>query len=45
MGNYKCSHSIRASRGNNGDYFIERIKLKYGQTLDIIAIDTGLLQV
>lgn len=37
-------HSIRASRGNNGDYFIERIKLKYGQTLDIIAIDTGLLQ-
>uniref|UniRef100_A0A9I9CJ83 Uncharacterized protein n=1 Tax=Cucumis melo TaxID=3656 RepID=A0A9I9CJ83_CUCME len=37
-------HSIRASRGVDGNHFIERIKLQYGQTLDIIAIDTGLLQ-
>ncbi|XP_031737099.1 uncharacterized protein LOC101208944 isoform X2 [Cucumis sativus] len=36
-------HSIRASRGDGG-HFIERTKLQYGQTLDIIAIDTALLQ-
>ncbi|XP_038889578.1 uncharacterized protein LOC120079458 isoform X2 [Benincasa hispida] len=36
-------HSIQGSR-QNGDYFIERIKLQYRQTLDVIAIDTGLLQ-
>ncbi|XP_022142999.1 uncharacterized protein LOC111012988 isoform X2 [Momordica charantia] len=37
-------HGIQTSRGNDRGYFIERMKLQYGQTLDIVAIDTGLLQ-
>lgn len=37
-------YTTRASSGQGVDYFLKQIKIPYGRTLDIIAVDTGLLQ-
>ncbi|KAL2502504.1 Calcineurin-like metallo-phosphoesterase superfamily protein [Forsythia ovata] len=37
-------YTTRALKGEGATYFLKKIKIPYGQTLDIIALNTGLLQ-
>ncbi|KAL2481170.1 Calcineurin-like metallo-phosphoesterase superfamily protein [Abeliophyllum distichum] len=37
-------YTTRALKGEGANYFLQKIKIPYGQTLDIIALNTGLLQ-
>ncbi|CAI9783072.1 unnamed protein product [Fraxinus pennsylvanica] len=37
-------YTTRALKGEGANYFLKKIEIPYGQTLDIIAMDTGLLQ-
>ncbi|XP_075475141.1 uncharacterized protein LOC142505887 isoform X2 [Primulina tabacum] len=36
--------TTKASKGEGKNYFVDRIRIPYGQTLDIIALDTKLVQ-
>lgn len=38
-------YTTRSLKGEGANYFHKKIEIPYGQTLDIIAVDTGLLQV
>ncbi|CAI9771974.1 unnamed protein product [Fraxinus pennsylvanica] len=40
----KWRYTTRALKGEGAKYFHKRIEIPYGRTLDIIAMDTGLLQ-
>ncbi|XP_022888141.1 uncharacterized protein LOC111403755 isoform X2 [Olea europaea var. sylvestris] len=37
-------YTTRSLKGEGANYFHKKIEIPYGQTLDIIAVDTGLLQ-
>lgn len=40
-----CRFTTRTSKGHGVSYFHEQIKIPFGNTLDIIGVDTGSLQV
>lgn len=42
---FLCRYTTRVSKGHDGSYFIKQVILPYGKTLDIIGVNTGLLQV
>ncbi|XP_059635478.1 uncharacterized protein LOC132277657 isoform X2 [Cornus florida] len=37
-------YTTRALKGQGADYFLKQIKIPYGKTLDVIVVNTGLLQ-
>lgn len=40
-----CRYATKVSKGHEGGYFLKQVNIPYGRTLDIIGVNTGLLQV